>query len=107
MGHVAEQFGIGQPVRRKEDVRFLTGHGHYTDDVNLAGQAHMAILRSPHANARIVSMDLTAARAAPGVLLVLTGADAEADGLGHCPLMAEIPPMTGTCLLYTSDAADE
>jgi carbon-monoxide dehydrogenase large subunit len=100
MGHVAEQFGIGQPVRRKEDVRFLTGHGHYTDDVNLAGQAHMAILRSPHANARIVSMDLTAARAAPGVLLVLTGADAEADGLGHCPLMAEIPPMAGTPAVF-------
>lgn len=96
MGHVAERFGIGQPVRRKEDVRFLTGHGHYTDDVNLPGQAHMTVLRSPHANARIVSMDLTAARAAPGVLLVLTGADAEADGLGHCPLMAEIPPMAGT-----------
>ncbi len=100
MGHVAEQFGIGQPVRRKEDVRFLTGHGHYTDDVNLAGQAHMAILRSPHANARILSMDLSAARAAPGVLLVLTGADAEADGLGHCPLMAEIPPMAGTPAVF-------
>jgi carbon-monoxide dehydrogenase large subunit len=100
MGHVAEQFGIGQPVRRKEDVRFLTGHGHYTDDVNLPGQAHMAILRSPHAHARIVSVDVTAARTAPGVLLVLTGADAEADGLGHCPLMAEIPPMAGTPAVF-------
>lgn len=96
----AEQFGIGQPVRRKEDVRFLTGAGRYTDDVNLPGQVHMAILRSPHAHARIVSMDLSAARAAPGVLLVLTGSDAEADGLGHCPLMAEIPAMAGTPALF-------
>jgi carbon-monoxide dehydrogenase large subunit len=100
MGHVTEQFGIGQPVRRKEDVRFLTGAGRYTDDVNLPGQAHMAILRSPHAHARIVSMDLSAARAAPGVLMVLTGPDAEADGLGHCPLMAEIPPLAGTPALF-------
>ena len=100
MGHVTEQFGIGQPVRRKEDVRFLTGAGRYTDDVNLPGQVHMAILRSPHAHARIVSMDLSAARAAPGVLMVLTGPDAEADGLGHCPLMAEIPPLAGTPALF-------
>jgi carbon-monoxide dehydrogenase large subunit len=102
MGHLggADQFGIGQPVRRKEDVRFLTGAGRYTDDVNLPGQAHLAILRSPHAHARIMSLDVAAARAAPGVLLVLTGDDVAADQLGDCPLMAEVPPMAGTPALY-------
>ncbi|MCU0945838.1 MAG: xanthine dehydrogenase family protein molybdopterin-binding subunit, partial [Rubritepida sp.] len=86
-----DQFGIGQPVRRKEDVRLLTGGGTYTDDVNRAGQAHMAILRSPHAHARILAIDTDAARAAPGVLAVLTGHDARADGLGRCPVMVEVP----------------
>jgi carbon-monoxide dehydrogenase large subunit len=95
-----DQFGIGQPVRRKEDVRFLTGRGRYTDDMDLPGQAHMAILRSPHAHARIVSMDLAAARAAPGVLAVLSGHDAAADGLGLFPVLVEVPAMAGTPALY-------
>ncbi|MCU0887341.1 MAG: xanthine dehydrogenase family protein molybdopterin-binding subunit [Rubritepida sp.] len=90
-----DQFGIGQPVRRKEDVRLLTGGGTYTDDVNRAGQAHMAILRSPHAHARILAIDTDAARAAPGVLAVLTGHDARADGLGRCPVMVEVPGVDG------------
>jgi carbon-monoxide dehydrogenase large subunit len=95
-----DQFGIGQPVRRKEDVRLLTGGGTYTDDIDLPGQAHLAILRSPHAHARILSIDVEAARAAPGVLLVLTGHDAAADGLGLFPVMVEVPPMAGTEPLY-------
>jgi carbon-monoxide dehydrogenase large subunit len=95
-----DQFGIGQPVRRKEDVRLLTGGGTYTDDIDLPGQAHLAILRSPHAHARILSIDVAAARAAPGVLLVLTGHDAAADGLGLFPVMVEVPPMPGTQPLY-------
>jgi carbon-monoxide dehydrogenase large subunit len=95
-----DQFGIGQPVRRKEDVRLLTGAGTYTDDVDLPGQAHLAILRSPHAHARILSIDVEAARAAPGVLLVLTGHDAAADGLGLFPVMVEVPAMPGTEPLY-------
>jgi carbon-monoxide dehydrogenase large subunit len=93
---VDDQFGIGQPVRRKEDARLLTGRGTYTDDMNLPGQAHMAILRSPHAHARILSLDVAAARAAPGVLLVLTGHDAAADGIGLFPVMVEVPNMPGT-----------
>ena len=98
--HIADQFGIGQPVRRKEDVRLLTGNGHYTDDFNLEGQAHLVVLRSPHAHARIVSLNVDAARAAPGVLMVLTGHDAEADGIGLFPVMVEVPPMAGTPPLY-------
>ncbi len=97
---VGDQFGIGQPVRRKEDVRLLTGRGTYTDDINVGGQAHMAVLRSPHAHARIVSMNLDAARAAPGVIAVLTGQDAEADGIGLFPVMVEVPAMDGTPPLY-------
>jgi carbon-monoxide dehydrogenase large subunit len=95
-----DQFGIGQPVRRKEDARLLTGQGRFTDDADLPNQAHLAILRSPHAHARILSMDLAAARAAPGVLAVLTGHDADADGIGLLPLMVEVPPMPGSPPLF-------
>ena len=86
-----DKFGIGQPVRRKEDVRLLTGRGTYTDDMNLPGQAHAVVLRSPHAHARILSMDISEARAAPGVLAVLTGHDAIADGIGALPVQVEVP----------------
>ena len=70
------QVGIGKPARRKEDLRLLTGRGCYSDDFNFPGQAYGAALRSPHAHALIRSIDVTAARARPGVLAVLTGADA-------------------------------
>ena len=63
--------GIGQPVRRKEDVRLLTGSGHYGDDLALPRMVHAAFVRSPHAHARIRSMDKTAALAVPGALAVL------------------------------------
>jgi carbon-monoxide dehydrogenase large subunit len=77
--------GIGQPVRRKEDFRLLTGSGCYVDDLALPGMTHAVMVRSPHAHARIVSVDKAAALAAPGVLAVLTGADCLADGLGPLP----------------------
>src|SRR5208282_2377004 len=77
--------GIGQPVRRKEDFRLLTGKGSFGDDVALPGLVHCVIVRSPHAHARIVSVDKTAALTAPGVLAVLAGADYLADGLGPIP----------------------
>ena len=67
------QFGMGQSVRRSEDQRFITGHGRYTDDINLPHQAYAFVLRSPHASARITRIDVSAALAAPGVLGVLTG----------------------------------
>ena len=72
------KFGIGQPVRRVEDQRFITGEGRYTDDINLPGQAYGYVLRSPTAHARIASLDVTAAKAAPGVLLVVTAAELDA-----------------------------
>ncbi len=76
------QFGIGQAVRRKEDVRFITGTGHFTDDLNRPGQAHAVFVRSPHAHARVLRIDRTAARRAPGVLAVLTHEDVAAAKLG-------------------------
>jgi carbon-monoxide dehydrogenase large subunit len=90
-------FGIGQPVRRKEDLRLLTGRGRYVDDLAPPGLAHAAIVRSPHAHARIVSLDIAAARAAPGVITVLTGADYRADGLApinHNPGLSRAPDVT-------------
>jgi len=77
--------GIGQPVRRKEDLRLLTGRGRFGDDIALPGQAHAQFVRSPHTHARIVAVNKTAALAAPGVLAVLTGADYAAAGLGAIP----------------------
>ncbi len=76
------EFGIGQSVPRSEDDRLLRGRGRYTDDIVLPRQAVLHVLRSPHAAARIRAIDVAAARAAPGVLAVLTGADADDDGLG-------------------------
>ena len=75
------KFGIGQPVRRFEDIRLVTGRGRYQDDIVLPRQAYAVFLRSPHAHARILSIDVKAARAAPGVLAVYTGDDYKADGL--------------------------
>ncbi|MFO1049670.1 MAG: xanthine dehydrogenase family protein molybdopterin-binding subunit [Geminicoccaceae bacterium] len=72
------RFGIGQPVRRVEDQRFITGNGRYTDDINQPGQAYGYVLRSPTAHARIARIDTAAAKAAPGVLLVVTAADYDA-----------------------------
>src|ERR1700689_2705242 len=74
--------GIGAPAKRREDLRFITGKGHYVDDINQPGQSYAYFLRSPHAHARIVSIDTKAAQAAPGVLGIFTGADIEADKLG-------------------------
>jgi carbon-monoxide dehydrogenase large subunit len=75
--------GIGAAVRRREDQRFITGKGRYTDDVNRPGQCHAYFLRSPHAHARITSIDSKAAAAMPGVLAVLTGAELAADKIGN------------------------
>jgi carbon-monoxide dehydrogenase large subunit len=77
--------GIGQPVRRKEDFRLLTGQGSFADDVRLPELVHAVIVRSPHAHARIASVDKAAALASPAVLAVLTGSDYVADGLAPIP----------------------
>jgi carbon-monoxide dehydrogenase large subunit len=76
------KFGVGQPMRRVEDERLITGKGRYTDDISLPGQAHAFMVRSPHANAKILSIDTADAKAAEGVLAVYTGEDAKREGLG-------------------------
>ncbi|HTZ80034.1 MAG TPA: xanthine dehydrogenase family protein molybdopterin-binding subunit [Stellaceae bacterium] len=79
------KFGIGQPVKRHEDLRLLTGQGRYTDDIALRGMAAAFVLRSPMAHAVLRKVDATAARKLPGVLLILTGEDVRADGIGDIP----------------------
>ncbi|MDH3739498.1 MAG: xanthine dehydrogenase family protein molybdopterin-binding subunit, partial [Alphaproteobacteria bacterium] len=90
------QFGIGQAVTRIEDQRLLTGGGRYTDDLNLDGQAHAFILRSPHAHADIISLDASAAKTADGVLLVLTGEDVAAEDIAPMPCMIPITNIDGS-----------
>src|SRR5262245_7535266 len=83
--------GVGQPVLRKDDARLLVGAGRYSDDVNVPGQAYACFVRSPHAHADVGHIETAAARATPGVIVVLTGADAVADGmrpLTHSPMPA-------------------
>jgi carbon-monoxide dehydrogenase large subunit len=76
------KFGIGQPVPRVEDPRFITGRGRYVDDIDLPRQCYGVVVMSPHAHARIKRVDTVKAKAAEGVLAVLTGADVLADKLG-------------------------
>jgi len=83
------RFGSSRSQKRLEDDRLLAGKGLYSDDRNLPGQAWMVVLRSPHAHARMASLDTTEARKAPGVLAVYTSAELKADGLGHIPF----PPL--------------
>ena len=76
------KYGIGQPVARFEDPRLLRGQGRFINDVNMHGQAYAVFVRSPHAHAKIRSIDIEAAKNAPGVVAVYTGHDVKADGLG-------------------------
>jgi carbon-monoxide dehydrogenase large subunit len=85
MDRQAKGFGIGQPVRRREDERLLRGAGRYTADENFPNQAYAVMVRSPHAHARIRAMVTDNAKSVPGVLAVLTGADLIADGLKPIP----------------------
>lgn len=91
---VQKKFGMGAPVRRKEDAAFVTGHGHYVDDYRPEGTLYAYVLRSPVAHARFTLGDLTAAREAPGVKLVLTAADI-AD-TNQMPTKAVMPQVDGT-----------
>ena len=86
--------GIGQPVLRREDRALLTGQGCYSDDFNQPGQVYAAMLRSPHAHARILAIHSQRALALPGVLAVLTGADVRAEGhkpIPHKPQLGSEP----------------
>jgi carbon-monoxide dehydrogenase large subunit len=81
--------GFGKPVLRKEDARLLVGGGRYSDDLNLTGQVYACFVRSPHAHARVGTIETAAALAAAGVMAVLTGAEAAADGVKpvtHSPM---------------------
>ncbi|WP_448187658.1 xanthine dehydrogenase family protein molybdopterin-binding subunit [Azospirillum sp. sgz301742] len=82
---MANPTGIGASVRRREDQRFLTGRGTYTEDINRPNQTHLHLLRSPHAHARIRGIDASAALSAPGVVAVFTGADMAADSVNSLP----------------------
>src|SRR4051812_6695642 len=86
--------GIGAAPKRREDIRFLTGQGRYLDDLAFENLAHACVLRSPHAHARIDRIDAEAARALPGVLAVLTAAEAREDGL--LPLLPSVTANTVT-----------
>ena len=91
---------IGDSPRRREDARFVTGQGAYLDDLKVAGLARAVVLRSPHAHARIRSIDAAAARRAPGVLAVLTAAEAAADGLTPLRPYAEANVQNGEPFIF-------
>lgn len=105
--------GIGAAVKRVEDFRFLTGKGNYTDDINRPGQSYAYILRSPHAHAKITSIDSSAAKAAAGVLAVFTGEDMQVGSLpcgwqihskdGSPMLEPEHPPLAKGKVRYVGD----
>src|SRR3974390_873996 len=80
------EFGIGQGVPRFEDPRLVKGEGRYVGDMAFPGMAFGHVLRSPHAHAGIRAIDTTRAKAAPGVVAVLTGADWQASGFGDLPV---------------------
>jgi aerobic carbon-monoxide dehydrogenase large subunit len=92
------EFAIGQGVPRFEDPRLIQGGGRYIDDVALPGTAHAVVLRSPHAHARIRALDAAKAKAAPGVLAILTGADWAASGFGDLPVPGGLKRRDGSPL---------
>ena len=83
---------LGKPLKRKEDPRLIQGLAHYVDDIVLPGLLHIAFVRSPYAHAKIRSVDVSKAQAAPGVVQVLTGADVRGS-IGAVPCAAQIPDM--------------
>lgn len=93
------KFGIGQPVRRIEDVRLLTGSGQFVDDIQLPLQLHGHALRSPHAHAAIRRIDTAAAAASPGVACILTGVDLVGAGLGSIPCLPGLKGRDGAALI--------
>ncbi len=96
---VFEKYSVGQPVPRTEDPRLLTGHGDYTDDLSVPGQAYGYVFRSPYAHAKILSLDVAEAKAQPGVLAVLTGPDLVAEGVKSLPCRLGIKSRDGSPLI--------
>ncbi len=97
--------GIGAAVRRKEDFRFVTGKGQYTDDINRPGQTYIHFIRSPHAHAKIRKIDSAEAKGMPGVVAVLTGADLAADKIGDLICGWAITSKDGTPMKMSSHPA--
>tara|TARA_B100000029_G_scaffold487011_2_gene541976 strand:- start:273 stop:2633 length:2361 start_codon:yes stop_codon:yes gene_type:complete len=87
---------IGAPIKRVEDKRFLTGRGRYTDDLNQPNQLYACILRSPHAHANLKKVDVSQAKAAPGVIDIFTGSDMAADEVGSLPCGWQIHSKDGS-----------
>ncbi len=100
-----QKFGVGQPVRRKEDDTLVRGKGKYTDDFNLPGQAYAWIVRSSHAHGVIRGIDTAAAKAMPGVLGVWTGTDLAAANYGPFTCGLPLKNRDGTPLLQTNRTA--
>eukprot|EP01035_Chromulina_nebulosa_P040598 gene40598-54892_t len=100
-----QKFGVGQPVRRKEDDTLVRGKGTYTDDISLPGQLYAWMVRSPHAHGVIRNIDTTAAKAMPGVVGVWTGRDLEA--ADYSPFTCGLPLKSrdGAALLQTNRTA--
>ncbi|HEY5607814.1 MAG TPA: xanthine dehydrogenase family protein molybdopterin-binding subunit [Alphaproteobacteria bacterium] len=92
---MVSKFGIGQSVPRTEDPRFLTGRGRYVDDIQLPNMSHGVVVRSPHAHARIKSIDTAAAMKVPGVIAVLTAAEMKADKVGMIGIPTPFMPEDG------------
>ena len=90
------KFGISQPVKRREDVRLLTGQGSFVEDATRPAMVHGCMVRSPYAHARIARLDTAPADAAAGVLAVFTGADLEAEGVRAIPTAHTFPAKAGT-----------
>src|SRR5436305_13875320 len=90
------KFGVGQAVRRTEDSRFLTGRGCYTDDLHFPNETFACFVRSPHAHARILSIDIEAAVGAPGVVSVFTHTDVEGFGAKPMPCLAPLQSRDGS-----------
>jgi carbon-monoxide dehydrogenase large subunit len=90
------KFGLAQPVRRVEDPRLLKGMGRYTDDIVLPGMLHGIVLRSPHAAAQILSADIAAARALPGIRAIYTANDLKAAGIDPLPCAAPVQNRDGS-----------
>ncbi|MCV4697919.1 xanthine dehydrogenase molybdenum-binding subunit XdhA, partial [Escherichia coli] len=84
---------MGQALKRKEDPRFITGTGRYTDDFVLPGMLHAAMVRSPYAHARITNIDPSSVAGMPGVVAVLTGEDLRAAGIGPLPVGWLLPDL--------------
>src|SRR3712207_2427082 len=95
-GETMAKFGLSQPMRRIEDPRLLKGGGRYTDDIAPSGAAHGYVLRSPHAAARILSIDSSGAMAVPGVLAVITAKEWREEGLGEIPCVIPLKNSDGT-----------